>query len=505
MKKILLVLLSVLLMVPTIMVDAAKGTNNNNGIITINNASVGKNYKVYQILELESYDTDKGAYTYKLLGDTNKWNEFFNQSTIKGVYVNINEQGIVTWKNDADVKAFVELALEYVKENNISTPYSKEATTSTVTFDNLSLGYYLVESSLGSLLGLTTTKPDASINEKNSVPTIKKEVKENSDGMYKENNTDYIGSTIYFKTTIDVETAGSETKTGAQNYKVYDLMSSGLSLNSDSFEIILNEGTENEVTLVKDTDYTVALNQVKDSVTYTFVIDFADAFEKELVKTDVITIKYTALLNKDAVIGTNGNTNQTYLEYGNSHKTEMDTTKTYTYSFDLVKTNSADEVITGAEFKLYYLIQDPETSKVNKVYINLIKDNGVYRPVIGNEQSSVIEAGNVKIKGLDKGTYYLEETKAPEGYNKLPEDVEVIINDSNLDAVTQTNTAEGEEGEIITTITYEKGGIRVINLTGTELPSTGGAGTVIFMIIGSILVLGFGILLIAKLVMSKMN
>ena len=292
--------------VPTTFVSAEKGTNSNDGIITINNTIKEKTYSVYQILQLESYDTEKQAYTYKLMDSSNKWNAFFNQDTIKDVFVTIDDENIVRWIDGKDAKTFSELALAYAKTNNISATQSVKAESNEVKFTGLNLGYYLVDSSLGALLNLTTTKPSAAIKEKNSVPTVEKKVQENTSGNFGENNTDYIGKTIYFKTTINIETEGSENLTGAQNYVLYDAMRSGLTLNKDSIVVTLNETT----TLTKDTEYIVTYDVSKDNKTYTFVIDFADSFEKTLTKTDEITVTYNALLNKNAVIGTEGNPNQ---------------------------------------------------------------------------------------------------------------------------------------------------------------------------------------------------
>ena len=117
--------------------------------------------------------------------------------------------------------------------------------------------------------------------------------------------------------------------------------------------------------------------------------------------------------------------------------------------------------------------------------------DGTYRVATGAEknaegfQPATIEAGSVTIKGLDSGIYYLEETKAPAGYNVLPGRVEVKIEGANLNATVTDNT-------------WTDGGVHVINQTGTELPSTGGIGTTIFYVLGSVLVVAAGVLLVTK-------
>ena len=98
MKKLFnkILVLALLVLVPAFVVSAVSGTNDNSGSITITNAIKDKTYSAYQILKLESYNTDKGAYTYKIAD--NKWNNFINSPAINGVYVNVDSQGIVTWK-----------------------------------------------------------------------------------------------------------------------------------------------------------------------------------------------------------------------------------------------------------------------------------------------------------------------------------------------------------------------------------------------------------------------
>ena len=146
--------------------------------------------------------------------------------------------------------------------------------------------------------------------------------------------------------------------------------------------------------------------------------------------------------------------------------------------------------MNGAEFKLY-------DAKTEGNEIALIDEgNGVYRVATAAEKaaegfvSATIKAGKVTIKGLDSGTYYLEETKAPAGYNVLAERVEVKIDHANL-----TATVEGD--------TYVSGGVQVINKTGAELPSTGGIGTTIFYVVGGLLVVAAGVLLVTRKRMSK--
>lgn len=459
------------------------------GTITINNAVVGQTYTVYQILDLESYSdvstTEKddlgnptgGNYAYKA---TTAWSSFINSDAIKGVYVNVDTQGYVTWVEGASAADFAKLAQAYAADtqNNVTNQGSNKATTTTVTFNNLDLGYYLVDSTMGTLCSLDTTNPNVTIKEKNGQPTNEKTVKEGDE--YGKNNDAAIGDTVYFQSTITAQA-------GAQNYVLHDKMSAGLTY-SGVTGITLNGNA------VDASNYAVKTQaaDLEDTDPCTFHVVFTQDFCDTLKANDQIVISYTATVNENAVVGGSGNKNESKIEYGEEGKTTTtppSETTTYTYQFDLVKTKNDNTLLTGAEFKLY-------NAKTGGNEIALMKvSDGVYRVATAAEKSvegftaATIEAGKVVIKGLDSGTYYLEETKAPAGYNKLAERIEVTINKANLSANMNGNT-------------WTAGGVHVINQTGSELPSTGGMGTVIFYILGAVLVVCAGVLLVAKRRMS---
>lgn len=480
MKKLLnLVLVVALLLVGIVPVFAA-----GNGKITITNAENGKTYKIYEILQLESYNTEKGAYAYKA---TTTWKSFIESTTGQKYFVT-DAQGYVTWVKDADVTKLAVDAINYAKEHDIAATVTKTAQkTGELEFTDLELGYYLVDSTMGALCGLTTTKPNATINEKNTPPTIKKEVKEDSNNQYGKENTAQVGDVIDFKTTIYA-------KKGAENYKLIDNMTDGLTL--DPTSIVVTVGNK---TLVSGTDY--------DLITTAngFTITFKKSYLDTITTNTEIVVTYKATLNEKAVVGNitdktygKGNDNQTVLKYGDNHETEYDQTRTYTFSFDLVKTDSNKIQLEGAEFIL--LDKDKKQIPVVKV---AGKDN-TYRVALGNETGVNIVAGHVTIEGLDVDTYYLKEVKQPDGYNKLADDVKVIMTANNNPATTKSDEVV-KEGVTTITITYVNGGVQVVNTTGAELPSTGGFGTFMFILMGTLTVLACGILLTAKLRMSKIS
>ena len=206
------------------------------GSITIKDAVPGQTYKAYQILYLESYNATSEAYAYKANSAWESW------LRTKADYVHFDDQGYVTWvgeKTEERVAEFAKLAqAEATKTGSTITPddtatappAAEGATSSTVTFNKLKLGYYLVDTSLGTLCSLDTTNPNVEMYEKNEVPVPEKKVQEDSDQKWGTSNTAQIGDTVNFKTTITA-------KKGAQNYVLHDKMSQGLTLIHDSIRV----------------------------------------------------------------------------------------------------------------------------------------------------------------------------------------------------------------------------------------------------------------------------
>ena len=279
---------------------ATSGTGTS-GSITIKKAAPGETYKIYRILDLESYNETTGNYAYKLRtdkasGSEKSWSDFINSSGIKDVYVTLDGD-YVTWKDRADAAQFAKLALEYAKDNTTKivadqTETAPEAvsgvTTSTVTFTGLPLGYYLVETSVGTVLALDTTKPNATIEEKNGVPSVEKKVQEDSTLKWESSNTADIGQTVNFQTTITAQA-------GAQNYVLHDKMSDGLTFNSDVTVKIIRSGAAEE-TLVDSQNYEVKTEGFSSGDTCTFHVEFKQTFCDNLANEDQIIIYYSAKL-----------------------------------------------------------------------------------------------------------------------------------------------------------------------------------------------------------------
>ena len=476
---LLLALVMVLSMSVTVFAAGETGT------ITIDNAVKDQTYTIYEILKLESYDAASNAYSYVA---TDAWSSFIDSNAIKDVYVKVDDQGYVTWIETASAADFAKAAQKYAKDNSIGNQGATQATDSTVTFDNLELGYYLVDTTLGTLCSLDTTNSTVTIKEKNVEPTNEKKVEEDSTGNYGGVNDADIGQTVKFQSTItvpaNVNNENNTTTAGAQNYVFHDKMSIGLTYTGVT-GITLNSNT------VPDSNYTVNENPTDGD---TFDVVFTEAFCNSLKANDKIVISYTATVNENAVVGGEGNKNGSKLSYGEEGKTETKPSETYTWSFDVLKYGNGDKnkVLEGAQFVLL----NKEKTKVATI-VNGKLTGWVDVPAAGTDGTNTWPAnttlttdaqGKINIAGLDADTYYLRETQAPAGYNILNTDVEVKI---------EPNT--GNDGK---TLTLNSVTAEIENKSGTELPSTGGMGTTIFYVIGSILLIGAAVLLITKKRMS---
>ena len=440
------------------------------GTITITNAQVDKTYTIYEMLQLESFNG--GNYSYKV---ADGWEDFF--STGEGAnYMQKDGNGYMTYKTDMDtpenLREFAQKALAYAQQGHGIHSTSQPATTDTVTFSNLKLGYYLVDSSAGALCGLTTTNKNASIEEKNGVPTVEKTILET-------NNTNTanfanIGDVVKYQTIITAQK-------GAQTYVLHDTMDKGLTFNKD----VKVKVSGQESYLNPTADYEVVENPTDGC---TFEITFTDAFLKTIKAETNIEVTYSAILNKDALIHL-GNNNTTYLTYGNNNKTNTSETHTLTYEIKVLKyTNTKDHPLANAKFSLfnqetggtaYKLVQKADTTNYR---LAMTGEDGI-------TEITTNDTGKFSIQGLKPGVYWLEETAAPKGYNKLAKRIEVEIKQDGTLIVDKKSIDE-------TNLPISQ--VNVENKSGTLLPSTGGMGTTMIYLVGAVLVLGSGIVLASK-------
>ena len=521
MKKIASLVLA-LVMALALAVPAMAGETTAKGTITINNAIEGATYSAYQIFKLESYDAAADHYSYKV---ADGWEDFFKVDTENpansgagSAYVTINENGYVEWIADttddgADVKAFAKAAFEYIEAKRIqSTKTSAEVEEgqTTATIDELPLGYYLVNSSAGTVLSLDTTNPNATIAEKNESPSVDKEVEEDdwrkdNDGWGDTNDAN-IGQVVNFHTTITVVA-------GAKNYVLHDKMDKTLDFDDKSVEVTIDGATvpEGSYTLIAPAEHKDDDGNITETCTFdvVFTQNWLDTLE---VGTEIV-VSYQAALNASAVVAS-PNVNETDLTYGEGSRTEKDYTKTYTWGFNVHKytetANDKDVPLAGATFQLKanVVVDGKDTVGAPLTFKEVTKkdEDGkeytVYQyDVNGSVKEFTTDGENdIIFEGLDSGIYWLEESEAPEGYNKLAKPIKVEITATEG---TDTDGLKGLTHTLTSTLNEETNShaddtIPVENKTGPELPSTGGIGTTIFYVVGGLLAAGAVILLITK-------
>ena len=488
MKKLMAALLAVAMVcamaIPAFAADGSTHSSSEDGKITIDNAVAGQTYKIYRILDLQYNDTAKSFRYVK----NDKWGAFVEGQT---TYLSVDSKtGVVTWANsdNADngtaIKALAVAAGQHVTDTpSLAADGSEKAASSIVTFDCLPLGWYLVVSDLttDAICSIDTTAKEVTIKEKNGAPTVTKEV-EYASGSWGEGNDGNVGDTVNFQTTIYV-TDGNPT-----NYVLHDQMSNGLAFKEGS--IVVKKNGERFI------DYTV----VTPTDNCTFEIKFN---ENSLQANDTVVVTYSATINSNAVVGTTGNDNETWLKYGNNGETTHGKTKTYTWSFNIFKyftdSNNDMQYLANVEFVLYR--KDNTANKTEYAQFN--SNNKLTGWTEAENEATKLKTNatsTVAVEGLDAGTYFLKETATPVGFNSLTSDVEVQITSScnTLTHATYTVQYKMVNEEDFTDTDEEEKVVPIENNRGTTLPGTGGIGTTIFYVVGGGLMVAAAILLITK-------
>ncbi len=461
-KRISSLLLALLMILTMSVTTFAAGTT---GSITIDNPVTGQDYTAYKIFDVV-YNDGKTAYSYTI-DSTNEWFatvKLYANTTngLKLTQVNETDQYVVEKTNAFSAPDFSN-ALK-VAESGKTGKKLTVGTDGTASVIGLDLGYYFVTSTSGALCNLTTTDPDVTIHDKNDVPFEKKVNKPSAD----------VGDTVTYTITGKVpEYAGFSTYT----YEITDTMSEGLTFKKDVTVTVGSANVTDDCTITYDSANT---NKFTVSI---------PVMTKKYKVGDPIKVTYTATLNENAIA--NISKNAATLTYSNdptaatTNTTTPQVQKVYSSKIVIDKYDKDDssKKLSGAEFVLY------KEDGSNKLYYKWNDTDKKVEWVAVNEAATVKTdiTGAASFEGLANGTYYLEETKAPAGYNPLSEPKMITVN-GNADTETSLTTKEG-----------------VANSRGALLPSTGGMGTTFFYVLGGIFVLASVVLLITRKRMEKVE
>ena len=489
--------------------------------ITINNSAEGHTYEAYQIFTGDLAEKD-GA---KILSNI-VWGSGISEAgrtALQNKYDTAETKsaaGVAAALTNDNAVQFAKDAAGYLTTTKVDSTYSE--TNKNYTISGLAAGYYLVKDKDGSLTGdsdsyteyIIQVVGNVTATPKSDVPEVQKKVKDINDSTDTtktdwQDSADYdIGDSVPFQLKATLANNVSSYTT----YKVvfHDTLSAGLTYNNDA---VVKVG-ETVIYNAKD----ASQNKTGVSVSYegnVLTVTILDVKAEGINGTDnsVVTVDYTATLNENAVIGSAGNPNEVYLEYSNNPNwtpgegegpedsptgdTPKDTVIVFTYKTIINKVDGEGNALTGAEFTLEKKIlgDNPDTEEVENEYWKAIA-------VVKNDEGTTFT-----FSGLDDGNYRLTETKTPAGYNTIdPIEFTITAEHDVLSDSPALKSLSGNAttGEITFTSDTTEGSLstNVVNKAGTQLPSTGGMGTTIFYILGSVLLVGAAVLLITKKRMS---
>lgn len=509
MKKLVTVLIAaVMVMAMGISAMAEPAT----GSVKIKNAAATRTYTAYKIFGATA-NGDAVAYTTDASGKAvieDDQSAPFTVSSLAdsdGLY-NVT---VTSGKTNADVISW--LKENYESFDSTGTTGADDAfdsTSGTYTISGLALGYYYITTGTGSEISIdTVTGTEKEIIDKNtdSPNTPAKEITA-EDGTAlasaAKSNAARVGSTETFKVTYNATnwvTSGSgstATTTKIENFYIKDTPT-GLSINADSIKVTVN-GSE----ITKGTDYSAEIDATTGTlkITIPWTDETTGNFLYQPTTTNSanipVAVTYDAAITAAAATATAENKVQIYYNHDSTsgsdgtEVTEPDNppkTTTDTYKFQLNKVDENQAALLGAQFELY----DGDTK------VPLVKDGSVYRAAAASDTSTttvidMTEASTVEIKGLNDKTYTLKEIKAPDGYT--------LASDTTIGASDSTETNRLVKADTAAYNDSANGKVTVINQSGSLLPQTGGIGTTIFYVLGTILVIGAGILLVTRRCMS---
>lgn len=486
------------------------------GTITVNDVEDNVTVSAYRLMDVkvnENGQPQEPVYTWT--GAVADWVRKNYPTYIGEAEDNSVQDDFSTEAETEEIAEFYDALAAAIKTTAGPLAITAEGTcTGSGTIEDLSMGNYLIliengmkvyRPSAVNLVPVWDTETDrwemsdATVVVKSSELTISKTVNADtgSDSAGKKADNANIGDTVSFEIVADVPNFPANAL--AKNYAVSDILPEGLTLDEDSIEVYGVSGDMDTPLEAGDSgaytsENTRPNNGVASSFTLSFAYDKISSYEK-------IRVTYSAVLNGDAVLGTLGNVNNAHLDYSNnpyvaeSWKDKTDSAVVYTYGIDISKVDKGDHenFLAGAKFELYASENAAEGGTEAEKIVFVKESEGVYHRALAGEENTTTTLvvgendalkGRLKVKGLDEGTWYLKETKAPGGYNLLASPVKVVVTDAEggvLDGQV-TGAAADASGEAVALVT-----LTVKNDNGFLLPVTGGASTVLFAVGGAVL------------------
>lgn len=479
-------LTAIMMMTMTVTAFAAETTHtltvNANGGQDLNGQTINL-YKLFDVTESGTTESKNYAYTvntqYKAalanvlsIPETSKDEEFAKAVADKTATIQ-------QFANDFTAKALT----DNLGVTKTSDKITGENTTS-YTFNDLDAGYYLVyvtggkeiQSSLVTVDGTTNT-----VNLKTEAPSIEKTANK---------PTVNIGDVVKYTVTGSIpDTTGYSEYV----YKIHDELSTGLDFVNDADGAALTGNTVNvKIAFTDGADASTAPTTavLSGNENRTMSLDLSEWVRtNQANKGKKFTVIYYAKVNTDAVVTEK---NKATLEYGNNPGDTTTTTpseaKTPTYPLDINKIKKgSDEKLAGAKFSLYTSAEDAKNGenaiKVSGSNGNYVVDSTSSTTVFESVASIDEKDYNLHLNGLAAGDYWLKETEAPAGFNKLTGPIKVTIAKSTDGDESNWTISKGEQVETDKIIDIE-------NSTGSLLPSTGGAGVIVFAGVAILLVFG---------------
>lgn len=461
-------------------VNAAEITGGE-GTITIANAQNGKTYTAYQIFEVSATNQNAGVVNPGVeFGDSDRTASYIatadqvtffggENSTLFNFEAAANGKYNVTVKTGIDGKAIAGFlnGKTDTELNAVFDSISKTAKSDgKLEIKPVPYGYYYVTSSTGTVASINTATPSVTITDKNKPTVVDKKVNDPAAfTVDKDHSTAYVGEVKNFEIATNIEP-------GLKSFTIEDTMGTGLAYVQDSLAVEINgiPATTNQVT-----------SKVKGQV---LTITFTETYLKEITASTSVKITYRATVTEAAV--TAGETQNTVVVNPGTNSPVQDQVKVFLGKADFTKVDAKDDSTTlaGAEFEIY-------TQETGGTAIKFVKDDATntYRYDRTGAEKSVATLisgtdGKFHVTGLPAGDYWLQETKAPAGYNLMTKRQKFTV------TLNIPENGEPSVTKVETNIENTKG--------GSTLPSTGGMGTTALYTIGGMMVAGAAVLFVVR-------